>query len=143
MAEAVTEMIFFIVAVSLAAIVIGTIMVSINNMNDVMNTTSSQIYDQMSTRIKIVNDPSSMNSSPLIIYVQNIGTGSLGIDTTILMIDDRPRDCDKYVLDDDFWGPSSILCLELRYPRLPPGLHNLMIITENGVTDFMEFRVAP
>jgi len=142
MAEAVTEMIFFIVAVSLAAMVIGAVMVSVDRMNDAMSTTSTQIYDQMSTKIKIVNDPASMNSSPLIIYVQNIGEGYLNINAITLMIDNKPKECDKYVLDNDFWVPSSILCLELKYPRLPPGLHRITVITENGVTDFMEFRIG-
>jgi Putative archaeal flagellar protein G len=143
MAEAVTEMIFFIVAVSLAAMVIGAVMVSIDKMNDAMGNTSNQIYDQMSTKIRIVNDPASMNSSPLIFYVQNIGRGDLNIDAVTLMIDNKPRGCDKYVLDNDFWGPSSILCLEIRHPRLPPGLHRVTIITENGTTEFMEFRIGP
>jgi len=143
MAEAITEMIFLIVGISLALSVIGTVIVSTERMNSAMGATSSQLYDRMSSKIKIINDPLSMSGSPskpLIVYVQNVGKTTLSTDA-VLMIDGEAKECKEYVLEGEEWSPSSVLCLEIEHPRLIEGEHRLTVIAENGVTDSMVFRV--
>ncbi len=143
MAEAITEMIFLIVGISLALSVIGTIVLSTERMNSAMGATSSALYDKMSSKIKIVNDPLSMSGSPskpLIIYAQNVGKTTLSTDV-VLMIDGEAKECKEYLLEGEVWAPSSVLCLEIEHPRLPEGEHRVTVVAENGVMDSMVFRV--
>jgi archaellum component FlaG (FlaF/FlaG flagellin family) len=143
MAEAITEMIFLIVGVSIAISVISVVVVSTERMNSAVNTASSQIYDRMSSKIKIINDPLSMSgnpSEPMIVYVQNIGVATLNANATLL-IDGEPKGCKVRMLEGTSWEPSSILCLETEHPRLVQGIHRMTVIAENGISDSMEFRV--
>jgi archaellum component FlaG (FlaF/FlaG flagellin family) len=143
MAEAITEMIFLIVGISLALSVIGTVIVSTERMNSAMGATSSQLYDKMSSKIKIINDPLSMSGSPskqLIVYVQNVGKTTLSTNA-VLMIDGEAKECKEYMLEGEAWASSSVLCLEIEYPRLPEGEHRVTVVAENGVMDSMVFRV--
>ncbi len=143
MAEAITEMIFFIVGVSIALSVIGTVVLSTEKMNDAMGVTSSALYDKMSSKIEIINDPLSMSGSPskpLIIYVQNVGKTTLSTDV-VLMIDGEAKEHKEYMLEGEIWAPSSVLCLEIEHPRLSEGEHRVTAVAENGVMDSMVFRV--
>lgn len=143
MAEAITEMIFLVVGISLALSVIGTVIVSTERINSAMSATSSTLYDKMSSRIKIINDPLSMSGSPskpLIVYVQNVGKTTLSTDV-VLMIDGEAEMCKKYMLEGEVWAPSAVLCLEIEHPRLPEGEHRVTVVAENGVMDSMVFRV--
>jgi archaellum component FlaG (FlaF/FlaG flagellin family) len=143
MAEAITEMIFLIVGVSIAISVISVVVVSTDRMNSAMNTASSQIYDRMSSKIKIINDPLSMSGTPsesMIVYVQNVGISTLNTDATLL-IDGEPKSCKVRMLEGTEWEPSSILCLEIEHPRLVRGIHRITVIAGNGISDSMEFRV--
>ncbi|MDY6984831.1 MAG: hypothetical protein SVE93_00225 [Candidatus Thermoplasmatota archaeon] len=143
MAEAITEMIFFIVGISIALSVIGAVVLSTERMNSAMGATSSALYDTMSSKIKIISDPLSMSGSPskpLIIYVQNVGKTTLSTNA-VLMIDGEVKECREYMLEGEVWTPSSVLCLEIEHPRLPEGEHRVTVVAENGVMNSMVFRV--
>jgi archaellum component FlaG (FlaF/FlaG flagellin family) len=143
MAEALSEMILFIVGIAIAVSVVGTVVVSVERTNNAMSDTSSQLYSRMSSKIKIINDPLRMSGSPsdpLVVYIQNIGKTTLSTDV-VLMVDGAPRPGRIYLLKGDEWVPSSLLCIEIEYPRLPAGEHSVAVIAENGITDSMSFKV--
>ena len=114
---------------------------STGRINDVMISSSGQFYNNLSSKISIINDPAAMNADPMVIYVQNRGKQVLSVDNVVLMVDGFVWDSKCRLLDGDVWEPSRILCLELKYPRLTPGIHNVRVLTDYGVSDGMEFRV--
>ena len=145
MAEAaVTHSIYFIAAVIMAVAVIGTINSSVQEITTASSGNSRMLADQMKTDITIISDPDEIPNNK-IFYVKNIGTKTLDGALTDVIVNGvytSEDDMNKSVIgrSDLVWKGTGILQIEIDTPA-PSGDNKIKIITQNGVSDEMDFTI--
>ena len=144
-----THLIFFIVAMIIAASVAGVIYTNVNAVVNSTQSASSTLSKQLQTDITIINDPGNIPKSGDIytFYVKNTGKSTLTTELVSVLING------VYIPDDDVqktvigggtttvWRTSEVLQLDVTYASMPSGDNNLRLITENGVDDSFEFTI--
>lgn len=143
-----THLIFFIVAIIIAASVAGMMYTNVNAVVNSTQSASSTLSRQLQTDITIINDPSNIpkNGDIYTFYVKNTGKSTLTTELVSVLVNG------VYILDEDVqktviggeattvWRTSEVLRLDVTYASMLSD-NNLRVITENGVDDFMEFRI--
>jgi flagellar protein FlaG len=144
-----THLIFFIVAMIIAA---GVSVVIFTNVNSVVNATqasSNTLSQQLKTDITIINDPNNIPKSGDVytFYIKNTGKSTLSPDLVTVLING------VYIPDDDVqktviggvsntvWRPADMLTLGITYSSMPNGDNYIRVITENGIDDSFEFII--
>jgi len=145
MAEAATtHAIYFIAAIVMAVAVIGTINSSVQDITTAASGNSRMLADQMKTDITIISDPDEIPNNK-IFYVKNIGTKTLDGALTDVIVNGvytSEDDMNKSVIgrSDLVWKGTGILQIEIDTPA-PGGDNKIKIITQNGVSDEMDFTI--
>ncbi|NOR17891.1 flagellar protein G [candidate division WOR-3 bacterium] len=144
-----THLIFFIVAMIIAAGVAGVIFTNVNAVANATQSASGTLSKQLQTDITIINDPGNIPKSGDIytFYVKNTGKSTLTTELVSVLING------VYIPDDDVqktvigggtttvWRTSEVLQLDVTYASMPSGDNDLRLITENGVDDSFEFTI--
>ena len=144
-----THLIFFIVAMIIAAGVAGVIYTNVNAVANATQSAGNTLSQQLQTDITIINDPGNIPKSGDIytFYVKNTGKSTLTTELVSVLING------VYIPDDDVqktvigggtttvWRTSEVLQLNVTYASMPSGDNNLRLITENGVDDSFEFTI--
>ena len=144
-----THLIFFIVAMIIAAGVAGVIYTNVNAVANATQSAGNTLSQQLQTDITIINDPGNIPKSGDIytFYVKNTGKSTLTTELVSVLING------VYIPDDDVqktvigggtttvWRTSEVLQLDVTYASMPSGDNNLRLITENGVDDSFEFTI--
>lgn len=139
-----TQLIFFIaatlVAVSASAILSGIVI----DLSGKMDAKGAEIGEQLTTDIKIANDPGSVPNNPVLIYVKNTGQTTLNATLTTLLVDGSVVTTTKSIVGaaagTTEWRTGDVL--KLTYTAtLASGDHQVRVLTQNGVHDDMKFRV--
>lgn len=142
-----THLIFFIVAMVIAAGVAGVIFTNVNAIANASQISSSTLSRQLRTDITIINDPNNIprSGSVYTFYILNTGKSTLSTEYLNVLING------VYVPDDDIqksiinygstatWRPADILQIDISYPQMQDGDNYIKVITENGVFDSFEF----
>lgn len=144
-----THLIFFIVAMIIAAGVAGVIYTNVNAVVNSTQSASSTLSKQLQTDITIINDPGNIPKSGDIytFYVKNTGKSTLTTELVSVLINGvyiPDDDVQKTVIDGGItpvWRTSEVLQLDVTYVSMPSGDNDLRVITENGVDDFLEFTI--
>ena len=144
-----THLIFFIVAMIIAAGVAGMIYTNVNAVVNSTQSASSTLSKQLQTDITIINDPGNIPKSGDIytFYVKNTGKSTLTTELVSVLINGvyiPDDDVQKTVIDGGItpvWRTSEVLQLDVTYASMPSGDNDLRVITENGVDDFLEFTI--
>jgi archaeal flagellar protein FlaG len=144
-----THLIFFIVAMIIAAGVAGVIYTNVNAVVNSTQSASSTLSKQLQTDITIINDPGNIPKSGDIytFYVKNTGKSTLTTELVSVLINGvyiPDDDVQKTVIDGGItpvWRTSEVLQLDVTYVSMPLGDNDLRVITENGVDDFLEFTI--
>jgi len=144
-----THLIFFIVAMIIAAGVAGVIYTNVNAVVNSTQSASSTLSKQLQTDITIINDPGNIPKSGDIytFYVKNTGKSTLTTELVSVLINGvyiPDDDVQKTVIDGGItpvWRTSEVLQLDVTYASMPLGDNDLRVITENGVDDFLEFTI--
>lgn len=144
-----THLIFFIVAMIIAAGVAGVIYTNVNAVVNSTQSASSTLSNQLQTDITIINDPGNIPKSGDIytFYVKNTGKSTLTTELVSVLINGvyiPDDDVQKTVIDGGItpvWRTSEVLQLDVTYASMPSGDNDLRVITENGVDDFLEFTI--
>ncbi|MDY6931598.1 MAG: hypothetical protein SVJ22_06775 [Halobacteriota archaeon] len=145
MAEsAATHAIYFMAAIVMAVAVIGVLNSSVQDVTTAASGNSRMLADQMRTDIAIISDPEEIPNNK-IFYVKNIGTKTLDGALTDIIVNGvyiSENDMNKSVIgrSDLVWKGTDILQIEIDTPA-PSGDNKIKIITQNGVSDEMEFTI--
>jgi flagellar protein FlaG len=142
---AVSQMIFFIAAILVAASMAGVFLTVGYNMAEKISNESTAITDLASSELRIINDPVMMPYSEgnLTVYVENLGSNVLSTSSLTVMLDG------VYINSTYFqflgpgvtrWGPSVVLQMNIEEP-LASGDHNIKVTIANGKSDSMAFRI--
>ena len=102
------------------------------------------LSDQMKTDVTIINDPDEILDDKTF-YVKNTGSITLDGDLVNVLINGTyisESDMTKSVIgrSDLVWNSTSLLKIELDN-ALPAGDHTIKLITQNGVSDTMDFTI--
>ncbi len=127
-----------LVAASVAGAFIGIIF----SISGGLESSGSDLKSRMLTDIKIINDPSAVANDPVIIYVKNTGEITLNQNQTSILIDGLIYDTNISVVSgDEYWRPGDVLRMTV-YTNLTTGDHRVEVITENGISDTMDFHMG-
>lgn len=144
-----THLIFFIVAMIIAAGVAGVIYTNVNAIANASHASSNTLAQQLRTDITIINDPDNIPVSGNVytFYALNTGKSTLSTVYVSVLING------VYFVEDDIqktiinggstttWRPEDILQIDITFPGMPDGDNNIKVITENGVYDSFEFTI--
>ncbi len=143
-----THLIFFIVAMIIAASVAGMMYTNVNAVLNATQSASNTLSSQIKTDITIINDPENIPKSGNVytFYVKNTGKSILTTELVSVLVNGvyiPDEDVQKTVIGDGTttWQPTDVLQLDINYPGMPSGDNYLRVITENGVDDFLEFTI--
>ena len=139
-----THMIFFIGAAILATVLAGIFTQSISSVSSGIEAKDDILYESLCTDITIINDPENMPNDPLTIYVKNTGKSTLDQNLTTVIVDqDVKTTLDTTTLDGtDYWESGGVIEIEVTGTTLTSGDHSVKIITQNGVSDRLDFRIG-
>lgn len=144
-----THLIFFIVAMIIAAGVAGVIYTNVNAVANATHSAGNTLAQQLQTDITIINDPGNIPKSGNVytFYVKNTGKTTLTTELVSVLINGvyfPDEDVQKTVIGGGTtttWQPTDVLQLDITYPGMPTGDNYLRVITENGVDDSFEFTI--
>lgn len=140
----VTHTTFFIASILVAASISGVIIGVSNSMANEIKVKSQVLGDEMATAISIVNDPRNMpyEAGVLTVYVKNVGEISLNYNNIVILIDGVYMDHTASVAGGSttVWGKSAVIEATVAI-ALGPGDHYVKVVTENGVSDMLYFRM--
>ena len=143
-----THLIFFIVAMIIAAGVAGVIYTNVNAVVNSTQSASSTLSKQLQTDITIINDPGKIPESGNVytFYVKNTGKSTLTTELVSVLVNGvyiPDAAVQKTVIGGGtttVWRTSEVLRLDVTYASMLSD-NNLRVITENGVDDFLEFTI--
>jgi flagellar protein FlaG len=143
-----THLIFFIVAMVIAAGVAGVIYTNVNAISNASHVSSSTLAQQLRTDITIINDPDNIPLSGTVytFYVLNTGKSTLTTEYISVLINGvyvPETVIQKSIINGGStttWRQEDILEMEITY-NIPNGDNNIKVITENGVYDTFEFTI--
>jgi flagellar protein FlaG len=141
-----THLIFFIVAMIIAAGVTGVIYTNVNAISNASYISSSTLAQQLRTDITIINDPDNIpwSGTEYTFYVLNTGKSTLTTEYVSVLINGEyipEAVIQKSIIkggSTTTWRPEDILEIEITY-NIPNGDNYIKVITENGVYDSFEF----
>lgn len=143
-----THLIFFIVAMIIAAGVASVIYTNVNAISNASYTSSSTLAQQLRTDITIINDPDNVprSGNEYTFYVLNTGKSTLTTEYVSVLINGVyiTDDIDKSIINGGStttWRQEDILQIVINYPLMPNGDNYIKVITENGVYDTFEFTI--
>lgn len=139
-----TQLVFFIAAMVVAAGVVGAFSTSVSKLNGGIHTRSESLNDELTTDIRIVNDPGDMPNDPLVIYVLNTGSRTLDPEESLLLLDGAAHtDLAFDVLESssDSWRAGEVLKITATGSDLASGDHRVKVIVAHGVADTLRFSI--
>ncbi len=143
-----THLIFFIVAMIIAAGVSSVIYTNVNAISNASYISSNTLAQQLRTDITIINDPDNVprSGNEYTFYVLNTGKSTLTTEYVSVLINGVyiTDDIDKSIINGGStttWRQEDILQIVINYPLMPNGDNYIKVITENGVYDTFEFTI--
>ena len=140
----VSHMIFFMAAVIMSVTVVGILSTNVLDVTDASSGSAKLLSNQMETDIKIISDPDEIPGNR-IFYVKNIGSFTLDGDLVDIIIDGEYQTNSEYNLtvigrSNLVWERTDVLNITLDN-AISSGEHTIRVITQNGVSDEMDFRI--
>ncbi|MCD4769471.1 MAG: hypothetical protein K8R35_04825, partial [Bacteroidales bacterium] len=110
---------------------------------------SSTLSNQLKTDITIINDPGKIPNEDNVytFYVKNTGKSTLTTELVSVLVNGvyiLDKDVEKTVIGSEaptVWRTSEVLQLDVTYASMQQEDNDLRVITENGVDDFLEFKI--
>jgi len=138
-----SNMIFFILAILMAASVAGTMVISVRNISSAMVSRTDTLSEKMRSDVTIINDPEDATpSSSLILYIKNTGEKSLpsGSENINIFLDGRYlTGLDTNVYGGGNWDPGKVLIVNTT-KIISTGDHRVKVSVAGGISDEFQFR---
>lgn len=147
-AQAASEMIFFVGAVIISASLVGVFFAAVSNVSDSIGRQAADAASAMEASVKIENDPAHVvynnTSQNFTLWVKNIGTRTLTVNHTIVLMDQMTLANNTYVWafagNFSSWAPDVTVTFTLTGVNLTASRdHFMKVIAEFGATDSQEF----
>ncbi|KGK98378.1 flagellar protein G [Methanococcoides methylutens] len=147
---AITHMIFFIAAILIAMTVIAVMSANVQSLTGATASSSKVLSEQIKTDITIISDPKIIpydsTSKEYTFYAKNTGRTDLDTEYLDVFIDGLhvdPENIEMEFFDQDvLWRPGDTLVVNMKVTdEMTTGDHRILIATENGKSDSMDFRI--
>lgn len=139
-----THVIFFIAAILVASSLAGVFIGMSSNIASAIESRGNSYSDKLETSITIVNDQTMMpySNSTLTVYVKNTGSSILLPTDLLFMVDGSDQNSSNWSIigSSAEWAPSTVLQVQLNI-ILANGDHSVKVVTSNGISDQMDFRI--
>lgn len=138
-----TQLIFFVSALIVATAVVAVAANGVYKITNGIDQKSDNVENELLTDIAIINDPEEVPNDPVKVYVKNVGRTVLNQDLVTVIVDGVMETGCTMTLsgsDSSHWEPSSVLTVSIDM-ELATGDHTIKVITENGVSDVLSFRI--
>ncbi|HXZ24021.1 MAG TPA: hypothetical protein VEH08_04730 [Methanomassiliicoccales archaeon] len=139
-----TQTIYFVAAVVAATVLAGTMLTLSYQAAETMRDGSTSFSNQAQTDIVIINDPREVPivGGAISIYAKNVGATILDpFQSTVFLDGQAMSNLTFSNLPGHSWKPGEVL--EIRFAAtLAPGDHALKVVTENGISATITFRVV-
>lgn len=137
-----TQLIFFISATIVATAAAGIMSNIVVDLAGKMSIRGEAFGDELSSEIRIINDPSRVVASPTtVIYVKNTGKTTLDYYNSTMLIDGSVVTTTKALLDSETTFRSGAIAQLTYASSLASGDHRVSVSMENGVHHELRFRV--
>ncbi len=142
----VSHLIFFIASVFIAMSVVGVMTVNVSSITSAYTVNSRVFSEQLRTDITIINDPEVIPSSSgnYTFYVKNTGRVELDPNYISVFIDGGYVNVSGNVTvkeGGDVWRTGYVIGINVSTSLVSSGDHRLRVVTENGVSDTMSFKI--
>lgn len=138
-----TQLIFFVSALIVATAVVAVAANGVYKITNGIDQKSDNVENELLTDIAIINDPNEVPNDPVLVYVKNVGKTVLNQNLVSVIIDGVMITGHTMTLSGNSssnWEPSSVLTISID-TELVSGDHTIKVITENGVSDTLSFRI--
>jgi len=140
----VSHIIFFMAAVIMSISVVGIIGANVQDVTSASSGSARLLSNQLETDVTIINDPDEIPADR-IFYVKNIGSLALDGNLTDVIIDGRYQSSSEFNItvigrSDLIWEQTDVLNITLD-TSISSGDHTIRVITQNGVSDEMDFNI--
>lgn len=138
-----TQLIFFVSALIVATAVVAVAANGVYKITNGIDQKSDNVENELLTDIAIINDPNEVPNDPVLVYVKNVGKTVLNQNFVSVIIDGVMITGHTMTLSGNSssnWEPSSVLTISID-TELVSGDHTIKVITENGVSDTLSFRI--
>jgi archaeal flagellar protein FlaG len=134
-----THIIFFISAVVIATTIVGALHGTAGQLSGGIGTKSESLHKELTTDLRIVNDPAEVQTNPLVVYVLNTGSRAMDPELIVLLVNGQVESIsDLTVIDGGpMWYPGEIL--QITGPSIGGGDHRVRVITDSGASDTLRF----
>ena len=143
-----THLIFFIAAMTIAAVLVGAFTYMINDLTDAMEIRSETEQASIKSRVEIVNDlvamPYNNTSKELLVYVKNTGATTMDPNETLVFIDGLHHNYTYSIVGGGGnWTPglTVIFTVEDCYFSVDSD-HSVRVICSHDAVDRKEFRIG-
>ena len=142
----ISHMIFFVASIVVATMVVGGLYVVSQDFIDALEEKGQANSDSIRTRIVILNDPVAMpyneTTDELHVYVKNVGTRGIEIQSVLVFVDGFPVVPDNAtVVGGGEWTPGTTLDVTVTV-TIADGDHSLKVTAEHDSSDSMWFRTG-
>ena len=141
---AAAESILFIgatLAATVVAVALGGIAV---DFTDSVESRAEALQDEMTGRIRVVNDPVNVDITPLTLYVKNTGGRELRLADFAVLVDGTASDDFDVTVDGgaaELLAPGELAVFEVNDATLLAGDHKVVVIADSGFSDDLAFTV--
>ena len=143
MSEGVTQTIFFVAAVVLATATVAMTYSAVQGMAGDVQSHAQVVGQRLRSDLRIVNDPQHVVTSPLTLYIKNIGSQTLYPELWTLLVDGLARTSVTYDVlgsaDDTALREAEVVQAEVTGFVLGSGDHSVRVVAETGVEDHFTF----
>jgi archaellum component FlaG (FlaF/FlaG flagellin family) len=136
-----THLIFFIAATVVATATAGILAGVVTDMAGKASIRGEAFGDEMTSAVKIINDPNKVPNNPVIFYVKNTGTTTLDYGNATVLVNGAVVTTTKTLLGGETSFRTGAV-MQISYSAtLSSGDHRVQVVMENGVKDQLRFRI--
>ncbi len=153
--DGVSSLILLSASIVVALIVASAIFITALEMKDSMTNRAQLEENYMKSKLKIINDPAytpyNLTTNTLTLYVKNIGTTILDMNTTSVILNgtaysltyDPAGSSTIKPLSGNVWAPQSVVVIKIKpNPKLQAGADYIAtVVSSYGIKDSISFHV--
>ncbi len=139
-----SRLIFFIAATVIAVTASGILAGVVLELANDVDIKGDELRESLRTDITIINDPGSVPTDPLKIYVKNTGSNTLDQSVVSVFVDGAFVSYSVSLMNGaTYWRPSEVIEVQVTEATAPMGAgdHQVRIVTESGRSADFSFRL--
>lgn len=136
-----THLIFFIAATVVATATAGIFTTVVTDLTHKASERAKSFGNELSSDVRIINDPNSVPNNPVIFYVKNTGSTTLDHGNMTVLVDGAIVTTTKTLLGGETTFRSGAV-VQINYvATLAAGDHRVKVSMDNDVGDELRFRI--